>query len=459
MKYNDCHYMQRTSIFIVQINSVVRQFLREKNMSKRKMNAFYAQSGGVTSVINASASGVIQMARQHPERINHIYAGRNGILGALREELFDTQQESASDIEKLKTTPGGAFGSCRYKLREVSSCNNEYKRIIDVFEAHDIGYFFYNGGGDSADTCLKIAQVSAEMGYPISAIHIPKTIDNDLPITDCSPGFGSVAKYVAISTKEASLDIASMRETSTKVFILEVMGRNAGWIAASAGLAASRASDPPHIILFPEIAFDQARFLERVRQTVDQEGFCVIVASEGITFEDGSPISGSGDKDAFGHQQLGGVAPTLADLIKNEMGYKHHWAKSDYLQRSARHIASATDVSQAYAAGQQAVERSLNGESSIMITIEREMSPNYQWSLGSAPLIDIANKEKYVPTDFIRPDGYGITMNAVDYLLPLIQGESYPDYIDGLPQYAKLKNKLVPKKLSQTFNLESTRHT
>ena len=277
-------------------------------MLKPKMNAFYAQSGGVTSVINASACGVIQTAHQHPQRIDHVYAGKNGILGALREEFFDTKQESPGDIEKLKTTPGGAFGSCRYKLKEASTCNREYKRIIDVFEAHNIGYFFYNGGGDSADTCLKIAQVSEQMGYPISAIHIPKTIDNDLPITDCSPGFGSVAKYIAISTKEASLDIASMRETSTKVFILEVMGRNAGWIAASSGLAASKASDPPHIILFPEIAFDKARFLKKVRQAVHQEGFCVIVASEGITYQDGSPISGSSGKDAFGHQQLGGVA-------------------------------------------------------------------------------------------------------------------------------------------------------
>ena len=422
-------------------------------MVKPKMNAFYAQSGGVTSVINASACGVIQTARQHPDRINRVYAGRNGILGALREELFDIQQETTSDIEKLKTTPGGAFGSCRYKLKEASSSTSEFKRIIDVFEAHNIGYFFYNGGGDSADTCLKIAQVSEEMGYPISAIHIPKTIDNDLPVTDCSPGFGSVAKYVAISTKEASLDIASMRETSTKVFILEVMGRNAGWIAASAGLAATKASDPPHIILFPEIAFDKAKFLTKVQQTVSEEGFCVIVASEGVTYQDGSPIAGSTDKDAFGHQQLGGVAPALAELVKNELGYKHHWAKSDYLQRSARHIASATDVSQAYAAGQQAVEKSLNGDSAIMVTIEREMNPDYQWTLGSAPLIDIANKEKFVPADFISPDGFGITKKALNYLLPLIQGESYPPYIDGLPQYAKLKNRLVPKKLLQSFNL------
>jgi len=417
-----------------------------------KRNAFYAQSGGVTSVINASACGVIEACRANSDKIGTVYAGKNGILGALHEELIDTSLESTADISALKHTPGGAFGSCRYKMKDIHDSDAEYKRLIEVFKAHDIGYFFYNGGGDSADTCLKVSQISAQMGYPIQAIHIPKTIDNDLPLTDCCPGFGSVAKYVAVSTKEASLDIASMCASSTKIFILEVMGRHAGWIAAAGGLAAEKAGDPPHIIIFPEIPFSREQFIAKVEETVNQKGYCVVVASEGASYADGALISGSIHKDAFGHQQLGGVAPTLASMVKKALGYKYHYALADYLQRSARHIASKTDAEQAYAVGQAAVEKALEGKRAIMVTIERKSGEEYSWSLGEAPLTDIANVEKMMPRSFITEDGFGITQEARDYLQPLIMGEDYPPYKNGVPEYATLKNSLAVKKLSTLFS-------
>ena len=416
-----------------------------------KKNALYAQSGGVTAVINASAAGVIETARENGDIIGKVYAGLNGIVGALQEELIDTSKESAADVAALKHTPGGAFGSCRYKMKRYEDSPLEYERLIAVFKAHDIGYFFYNGGGDSADTCLKVSQIAEKMGYPIQAIHIPKTIDNDLPLTDCSPGFGSVAKYVATSTREASLDVASMCATSTKVFILEVMGRHAGWIAASGGLAAEQAGDAPHIILFPEIPFSRENFISKVEQTIAEKGYCVVVASEGAQYSDGAHISGSLNKDAFGHQQLGGVAPTLASMIKQSTGYKYHWALADYLQRSARHIASKTDVDQAYAVGKRAVEFAVQGKSSVMVSIERGAGKQYSWSLGEAPLEKVANMEKKMPRSFITKDGFGITQKARDYLQPLIAGEDHPPYKNGLPDYVALKNIMVPKKLNEIF--------
>lgn len=415
-------------------------------------NAFYAQSGGVTAVINASAAGVIEVCRQNKSKIGKLYAGLNGIVGALREELIDTSFESDDAISQLLHTPGGAFGSCRYKLKKYEDDVTEYERLIKVFRAHNIGYFFYNGGGDSADTCLKVSQISEKMGYPIRAIHIPKTIDNDLPFTDYCPGFGSVAKYVATSVREASLDIQSMCASSTKVFILEVMGRHAGWIAASGGLAASKKGEAPHIILFPEIPFYREAFIERIETTVRQKGYCVIVASEGIRYSDGAHISGSMQRDAFGHQQLGGVAPTLASMIKQSTGYKYHWALSDYLQRSARHLASKIDVDHAYAAGRRAVEMALEGKTSLMVTIEREKGEKYKWFLGEASLEKVANMEKKMPRNFITKDGFGITKKAKDYLKPLIIGEDFPPFKSGLPQYVKLKNILTAKKLKSDFH-------
>jgi 6-phosphofructokinase len=418
-----------------------------------KKNAFYAQSGGVTAVINASACGVIETARAHRDKIGKVYAGRNGIIGALREELIDTSKESKAVIRALQSTPSGAFGSCRYKLKSLEENPAEYERLIEVFQAHNIGYFFYNGGGDSADTCLKVSQLSASLGYPLQAIHVPKTIDNDLPLTDNCPGFGSVAKYIAISTREAALDVASMCETSTKVFILEAMGRHAGWIAASAGLAAEREGDAPHIILFPEIAFDREKFLARVKRCVKRYGHCVIVASEGAHYKDGTLLSGGGGQDAFGHTQLGGLAPSLAEMIKSELGYKYHWAVADYLQRSARHIASATDVEQAYAVGAAAVEKALEGKNAIMTSIVRGKGKRYSWSVGEVPLSKVANVEKRMPRNFISRDGFAITDAARNYMRPLIAGEDYPSYRGGMPQYARLKNIMVEKKLKTRFEI------
>ena len=410
-------------------------------------NIFYAQSGGVTAVINASACGVIETARAHPE-LGSVYAGRNGIIGALREELIDTSLETDESIAALRHTPAGAFGSCRYKLKSLDENRAEYERLIEVFKAHNIGYFFYNGGGDSQDTAHKVSQLSQEINYPITCIGIPKTVDNDLPITDNCPGFGSVAKYVAVSIREAGLDVASMCESSTKVFVMEVMGRHAGWIAGAAGLAAEQEGDPPHIIVFPEIAFDTNAFLAKVKSSVEQHGYCAIVVSEGAHYEDGTFLADQGTRDAFGHAQLGGVAPMLANMIKDGLGYKYHWAVSDYLQRAARHISSGTDVEQAYAMGKAAVEMALAGKNAMMPTVVRESSYPYKWHIGEANLADIANVEKKMPRDFIAEDGFGITEAAREYFAPLILGEDYPPYKNGLPDFARLKKTLVDKKLS-----------
>ena len=416
-------------------------------------NAFYAQSGGVTAVINASACGLIETARLHPDQIGNVYAGRNGIIGALTEDLIDTSQETDADIAALRYTPSGAFGSCRYKLKGLDENRAEYERLIEVFKAHDIGYFFYNGGGDSADTCHKVSQLSESLGYPIQAIHIPKTVDNDLPITDNCPGFGSVAKYVAVSIREAGYDVASMARTSTKVFVLEVMGRHAGWIAAAGGLAQEQEGEPPHIILFPEVTFDRDTFLARVKQTVEQHEYCCVVVSEGVRNPDGHFLSESGLRDAFGHAQLGGVAPVVAQMIKDELGYKYHWAVADYLQRAARHIASKTDVDQAYALGQSAVEFALAGKNAVMPTIVRTSDAPYAWEIGYADLKDVANVEKPLPEHYITEDGFGITEACRTYLQPLIQGEDYPPYVNGLPNYIRLKNAAVSKKLSTPFSV------
>jgi len=423
-----------------------------KPMSTKK-NAFYAQSGGVTAVINASAAGVIETARQYRDRIGKVYAGRNGIIGALSEDLIDTSRESATAIRKLRHTPSGAFGSCRYKLKSVEENRREYDRLIEVFSAHNIGYFFYNGGGDSADTCLKISQLSRKLKYPIQAIHIPKTVDNDLPITDNCPGFGSVAKYIAISTREASFDVASMAKTSTKVFVLEVMGRHAGWIAAAGAMASDDRIKIPVIVLFPEIPFNRKRFMAEVKCNVTEHGYVSIVVSEGLRDKRGKFLSDQGLVDAFGHAQLGGVAPVIANLVKQDLGYKYHWAVADYLQRSARHIASKTDVEQAYALGKSAVELVLRGENSIMPTIVRTSNRPYRWKIGSAKLNRVANVEKMMPKNFISEDGFGITQRCRDYLMPLMQGEDYPPYRNGLPDYVLLKNVPVVKKLKTEFRI------
>ncbi|HRN81097.1 MAG TPA: 6-phosphofructokinase [Nitrosomonas europaea] len=412
-------------------------------------NAFYAQSGGVTAVINASAAGLLETARAHSDKIGKVYAGRNGIIGALTEDLIDTSAESTEAIRALRHTPSGAFGSCRYKLKSLEDNRREYERLIEVFKAHDIGYFFYNGGGDSADTCLKVSQLAGTLGYPIQAIHVPKTVDNDLPVTDCCPGFGSVAKYIAVSMLEASFDVASMAKTSTKVFILEVMGRHAGWIAAAGGLASNEDHEVPIIILFPEVTFDQEKFLAKTDRYVKEYGYCTVVVSEGVKGTDGKFLSDQGLRDAFGHAQLGGVAPVIANIVKNGLGLKYHWGVADYLQRAARHIASGTDVEQAYAMGKAAVEYAIAGHNSVMPTIERISSSPYAWKTGMVELSKIANVEKMMPADFISEDGFGITGKCREYLSPLIEGEDYPPYKNGLPDYVRLKNVAVTKKLAE----------
>lgn len=418
-----------------------------------KRNAFYAQSGGVTAVLNVTACAVIQTARRSRNRIGKVYAGRNGIIGALTEDLIDTSKESPQAIAALMHTPSGAFGSCRYQLASIEKDRAQYERLIEVFRAHDIGYFFYNGGNDSADTCLKVSQLAARMGYPIVAVHVPKTVDNDLPITDCCPGFGSVAKYVATSMREAAFDVASMAKTSTRVFVLEVMGRHAGWITAAVGLADDMGTPIPLLLLFPEIRLDEAKFLAAVDDRVKRCGYCCVGVSEGLLNADGKLMAEAGTKDAFGHAQLGGVGPLIASLIKNELGHKYHWAVADYLQRAARHLASKTDIEHSYAVGKAAVELALAGHNAVMPVIVRTSDKPYRWRIGSAPLDDIANVEKKLPRDYISADGFGITAKARAYLEPLIRGEDYPPFKRGLPHYVRLKNVAVPKKLATDFKL------
>jgi len=416
-------------------------------------NAFYAQSGGVTAVINASACGVIETARKHRKHIGKLYAGRDGIVGALTEDLIDVGAESPATIRALRHTPAGAFGSARFKLKGLDKNRAEYERLIEVFKAHDIGYFFYNGGNDSMDTALKVSQIGEQLGYPVTCIGVPKTVDNDLPLTDCCPGFGSVAKYVAVSTLEGALDVASMARTSTKVFVLEVMGRHAGWIAAAAGLAGSKPGDAPHIILFPEISFERELFLARVKQCVTDYGYCVIVVSEGAHYADGKFLAEAGTRDAFGHTQLGGVGPVVANMVREALGYKYHWAVADYLQRAARHIASKTDVEQAYAVGKAAVEYAVKGMHAVMPAIKRTSSRPYRWKIVPVPLAEVANVEKKVPRDFITADGFGITAACRRYLEPLIAGQDYPPYENGLPKYVRIKGKAVKRRLKTEFKV------
>jgi ATP-dependent phosphofructokinase / diphosphate-dependent phosphofructokinase len=418
-----------------------------------RRNAFYAQSGGVTAVINASAAGVIETARAQRARIGRVYAGRNGIIGALTEDLIDTSREPARAIAALRHTPGGAFGSCRYKLKSLDENRAQYERLIDVFRAHDIGYFFYNGGNDSADTCLKVSQIAQALDYPLLAVHVPKTVDNDLAVTDNCPGFGSVAKYVATSMREAAFDVASMAKTSTKVFVLEVMGRHAGWITAAVGLADDEATPIPLVLLFPEIAFDEATFLGAVDARVKASGYCCVGVSEGLRDAQGRLMGEAGAKDAFGHAQLGGVGPQIAALVRNRLGHKYHWAVADYLQRAARHLASKTDLDQSYAVGKAAVELALRGHNAVMPAIVRVSDRPYRWKLGVAPLAEVANREKMLPRGFITRDGYGITPKARAYLLPLIRGEAPPPYRDGLPQYVRLKNVAVQRNLAGGFEI------
>lgn len=412
-----------------------------------KKNALYCQSGGVTAVINATACGVIQTARQLPD-VGTVFGAKNGIMGVLREQLVDTAQHSDEDIAALMHTPGGAFGSCRFKLKDPQAQKREYDRLVDVFEAHNIGYFLYNGGGDSSDTAHKVSQMAHARGLDVICIGVPKTIDNDLPVTDTCPGFGTTAKYIATSIMEASLDVESMAESSTKVFIMEVMGRHAGWIAAAGGLAGENHDEPPQIILFPEIPFDQEAFLNRVKWSVDNHGYCSIVVSEGVQDKTGKFLADAGTTDAFGHAQLGGVATVIAQMVRDELGFKYHCAISDYLQRSARHLASKTDLEQAYAVGKRAMELAVEGRNAVMPVIRRLTENPYTWDITTAELKDLANVEKMLPRDYITEDGFGITEACRRYLQPLIEGEAFPPFkANGLPHYVRLSQNLTPQKL------------
>jgi len=422
-----------------------------RSMARSSRNAagtlLYAQSGGVTAVINATAAAVIETARARGVKV---LAGRNGILGVLREELIDTSRESTAALRGLAQTPGGAFGSCRVKLKSLEDDRARYERLIDVFRAHDVRWFLYNGGNDSADTALKVSRLAEEFGYPLTCIGVPKTVDNDLAVTDCCPGFGSAAKYTAVSVREAALDVAAMADTSTKVFVYEAMGRHAGWLAAAGGLAGNGPDDAPQLILFPERPFDENIFIDAVKATVERVGWCVVVASEGIRTAEGKFVADAGaGKDSFGHTQLGGVAAHLAGRVKDRLGLKVHWTLPDYLQRSARHIASSTDFDQARAVGKAAVQYALKGMNATMPVINRTSAAPYRWKIEPAPLDEIANREKKMPANFIRKDGFGITPAARRYLEPLIRGEAYPDYgRDGLPKYMHLKNVPVAQVLS-----------
>lgn len=422
-------------------------------MPRKPPNALYAQSGGPTPVINATACGVIEAARSARGKIGKVYAARDGIVGALTEDLIDTSKESPSAIARLRETPGGAFGSCRYKLKPLEQDRSQYERLIEVFRAHDIGYFFYNGGNDSMDTAWKMSQLAAATGYPVKCIGIPKTIDNDLPVTDACPGFGSVAKYVATSMREAGLDVASMHKTSTQVFVLEVMGRNAGWITAACGLAATTPDEAPQILLFPEIPLDEGKFVARVKEVVERIGWCAIAVSEGLRGPDGKLLLESGTRDAFGHVQLGGVGPFIARLIGDRLGYKRHWAVADYLQRAARHIASKIDVEQAYRVGAAAVKFALEGRNGVMPTVVRVSDKPYRWKVGCADLKDVANREKKMPREYISADGFHITAACRRYLAPLTYGEAFPRFRDGLPDYVRLRNAAVRKKLANIFKI------
>lgn len=415
---------------------------------------FYAQSGGATSVINATATGAILAARKagYP-----FYVGRNGICGALAEELFDTTKESLADIEALAFTPGCAFGSCRLKLPSFQENPTVFRRIFDVFEAHDVGACLYNGGGDSQDTGLKLAEASLALQYPLKVIGLPKTIDNDLYGTDCSPGYGSAAKYIASSVREIYNDLSGMAPTSTKLFFLEVMGRNSGWLALAGGLAHEPEGKLPVILLLPEQDWSFETCANRAKQLIAQHGCAVVVVAEGMStkfakdviFDNSSGQLGS-QADVFGNRRLSGAAPFLAEAFRNKLHYKVQWAVAGYLQRAAAHLASAVDREQALAVGARAIELVAAGQSGVMVTIERLSSQPYQWKLGSIALSEVANRVVQVPSVFWDPQTYDISAKGLEYLAPLAAGEAVLSVdSSGLPRMVKLKKFLMPKLLPE----------
>lgn len=409
-------------------------------------NLLYAQSGGVTAVINATAAGVIATARQASGEIGQVLAARNGILGVLRETLVDTAGLSVRDLERLRSTPGGAFGSCRFDLDPADRNPAQYDRLFAVLAAHDVGCFLYNGGNGSMETCRQIQAAADARGYPLTVLGVPKTVDNDIVLTDCCPGFGSAAKYLATSIREVGLDLNAMTTGSGRAFVLEVMGRNAGWLAAACALAAEDDDAAPHLILLPEVAFDEAAFLARVKSVVERSGSCAIVVAEGVRGLGGKVLSIQ-DRNQKGYIQLGGAGEVIAEKIHTGLGYKVHYALADYLQRSARHIASRTDTAQAFGVGKAAVRRAIAGNCGV-VGIERLSDEPYLWRTTLQAFDLVANLERQVPPEFIAPDGFGVTDAFRRWCRPLIAGEDWPPFRDGLPDYLRLQLPLVPPRLA-----------
>ena len=409
------------------------------------MNLLYLQSGGVSSVINVSACGVLEEAYRHSQLITGIYSAAFGIHGLLNEEIYDVTNLNKETLRAIRCMPGGVFGSSRHRIVDAHEDDSEYQRLLNIFRAHGISCFLYNGGGGSMAAAEKIADYCRTLNFPISCIGIPKTIDNDMEQTDNCPGYGSVAKFTATTTREAGLDVASTYTSSTKVLLMEVMGRHAGWIAAAAGLAQQEVDDPPHLIIFPERPLNKKDFLNKVDECVKRIGYCVVIVAEGARGEDGEYINAN--VTSSGHRQLGGAAMVLAILIKELLGYKYHCVISDYLQRSARHLSSQVDVEHAYAVGSAAVRYALAGKDCVVPMITRISSSPYKWKINEVSLKVVANKEKFLPQSYISKDGYGISDTAREHILPLIQGEAYPIYQDGLPQMTRHRFPLLTKKL------------
>jgi 6-phosphofructokinase 1 len=413
-------------------------------------NLLVAQSGGPTAVINSSIAGVISEAGRH-ECIEEIYGGMNGVYGILQENLIDIGEENTKSIQSLKHTPAAALGTCRYKINfktDAEQAEKDMNRLFEVIEAHNIRYFFYAGGNDSQDTTNKVHLEAAKRGYDIRAIGVPKTIDNDLPHTDHTPGYGSVIKYNATTVMEVGADLRSQATDEGSCCIIEVMGRSAGWIAAGTVLAKEREDDPPHIILLPEIPFNETKFLVKAMDTVTKNGYCVVVVGEGLKDTEGNEIGADKTKlDAFGHPVLAGAAERLAEIVEPALNLKTRTVKLGYAQRAAAHYASQTDVDEAFACGEAAVRAAIEGQSGFMVKLVRESDEPYKWSTGLQPLEDIANQEAFIPRDWISEDGWLPNEKFEKYARPLIQGELHLPTKGGLPAFARLNKVAVDKVL------------
>ena len=399
-------------------------------------NALYIQSGGMTSVLNNAAYTIIKTIQKYPKKIGKLYAGIYGIVGVLEDNLLDISTLSEIQIENIKNSPGGVFGTSRYKIKSINEDFAIYETLVNIFIKYNIHYIFYNGGNDSVDTALKLSKITKKFDYKLYCIAVPKTIDNDIACTDVSPGFGSAAKYIATSMYEASIDLKSMCKTSTKVFIMEIMGRHAGWLTAASAVWKNNDSDPPHICLLPEIPFNQERFLKLVTNSVNKYGYCSIAVSEGLKDETHKFISHKNTNDTFGHTQLGGVSSVLANIIQINLGYKCHYAIPDYLQRAAKHLCSKLDIEIANAVGKAAVEFAIQQKNNVMPCIKKIQTNPYLYEIECISLDNIANVEKKMPLNFIDKENLTITSECKEYILPFVSGEVFPKYSEnGKPIY------------------------